>query len=61
MPGSCGAPLLTVEWVSCWLLEVKADLVTQEEFLAALCCSCCLMLLLETVKMGFAKRQSPGV
>lgn len=55
VPGSCGTPSLTVVWDSCWLLEVK------EKFLAALCCSCCLVPLLETVKMGFAKRQSPGV
>lgn len=48
-------------WVLYWFLEVEGDLLRQEEFLAALCCSYCLVLLLETVKMGFAKRQNLGV
>lgn len=46
--------------LQCWLVEMKVNLVRQEEFWAALCSSCCVMLLLETVKVDFATRQSSG-
>jgi len=44
-----------------WLVEMKVNLVRQEEVLAALCCSCVMVLLVETVKTDFAMRQSSGV